>query len=137
MTDLSERIYERFTKPMEKLARKNQIVWLLLQLGWLHEGCHYLAARLIGVKVYRVTNTMVKVKTGSFWQMMLVGLAPAIPGLLVFIPTFYIYVTGEMSVGREIFYYLIINLSGMWVAACLADFAQVGELIRSIRITWK
>jgi len=128
---------ERDTKRIIKLSKTNRFVWLLLQLAWLHEGCHYIAARLTGAKVSKITVTQTDVEIETVSQALLIPLAPILPGLVIFIPSFILSVISPVTSPWFFVYSIVLCLSAIWLTACLRDFQQIWEALRSIKISWK
>lgn len=123
-------MFERDRKAILKLSQTHPLVRLLLRLGWLHEACHYLAARLVGLKVNRVNQAEMYVEAGAVGQLLATLLAPAAVGMLVLALGLSGLVSGPPTQANYSIFGLVVSLSMSWLMGCWLDLRDAGGILK-------
>lgn len=111
------RSFEPDRETIVRLSRQNRLVRLLLQLGWIHEACHYLAAKLVGLKVTHISNLQIDVDDGTVAQELVTMLAPTAVGMMALGIGLY----GFVITKADVLFVLVLSLSLSWLIACEQD----------------
>ena len=110
-----------------RLGQTNRLVRLILTLGWLHEACHILAAKLVGLKVYSVSQIEIYVDdTGSPGQMLVVLLAPAFVGIVGLA----LGIVGLAFTQSDSLSVLVVSMSISWLMACWLDLFDAWKILQ-------
>jgi len=111
----------RFLEPdretINRWSRQNRLVRLLLQLGWIHEACHYVAARLVGLKVTHISNLQIDIEDGTVAQELVTILAPTAVGMTALGLGLY----GIVFSKADVLFGLVLSLSLSWLITCEQD----------------
>lgn len=104
--------------------------WPTVGLAYLHEGLHFLTARLLGVTAKIVVHppeAYVELGPSDMWQDLLITLAPALAGLLL-LPLLLQQLQADAILAKQ----LPLALAWlMWMGSCAQDFQDAWESLRS------
>lgn len=96
---------------------------LLNMVGYPHELCHYLAAKLLGcdVELYADHVLIAELSSAPFWQNFIITLAPFFAGVFVFSSL------ALLDVYRNEIGHALFGIAGMvaWTYTCLDDFISL------------
>jgi len=112
-----------------KLSETNFLLRSILQVGWLHEGCHYIAACLVDLDVVSIGPIETNVETGAPWQMLIISLAPAWVGLVGTVGMIVLGLRAPTDPQRTIFG-LFSSLGVSWLLACRYDLQDAWNILK-------
>lgn len=107
---------------------------LILPVAFLHEGLHYLAARLVGVKARRDVDRVWFVPPNERWKNIFILMTPFCFGAVLFLITLTLWVrqalAGVLTLRGHLNWSVPAWMFFWWMAACLSDIYQVWHLLR-------
>lgn len=112
---------------------QNSRLRLLVALPYLvpHELCHWLAARLLGLRATIHIDHVLVYHQKYDWRAVVVYLAPSIFGLML---SAIVLIVLTPRVGW-LAWALVIVCNILWQGACLFDFIECARILRHARIT--
>lgn len=113
---------------VSRLGESRRWVRGLLQLGWLHEGVHYLAARAVRVPVLRTAPTGIEIAEDEPRKVVFIALAPAMLGLVAICGLAAASPWTQTRFQEGVFALLTI-LVLVWLAVCQFDIQDVWEMV--------
>ncbi|MBN2386374.1 MAG: hypothetical protein JXB85_05090 [Anaerolineales bacterium] len=124
------RFFEKDVQRTSRFFEAHPRLCFLLKLGYLHEIFHYLAARLVGIKVLDFTCQHVIVdESCPNWKLQVIGLAPAAVGVVGIAAALVLaFCSGPRwvnTVGD-----LLVGLAGGWLVACWYDLRSAWALLK-------